>query len=45
MNPSLAQFPVMNHYSPYYGDRQKQMIPFRVGVGVPVSMSMPDSVS
>jgi len=45
MNPSLAQFPAMNHYAPYYGDRQRQMIPFRVRVRVVVSMSKSDSVS
>ena len=47
MNLSLAQFPAMNHDTPYYGDRQRQMIPFLVGVRVRVLVLMPtsDSVS
>jgi len=40
MNASLAQFPAMNHYTPYNGDRQRQMILFRVGVRVRVRVSV-----
>jgi len=40
MNPSLTQFPAMNHYRPYYGDRQRQMIPFRVGVRLNVDVRL-----
>jgi hypothetical protein len=45
MSPSLSQFLAMNHYTPYYGDRQRQMTPFCVCVRVPLSKSMSDSVS